>query len=92
MITHEVREEQKCFLKNNRDPRPIKFFMKFMKFNYRSKSTGIRDYELRLNDVLQEDPYSESLSEPKKKWEAGEYKDDWANYEDEKNNRKTDVC
>ncbi|CAG8660794.1 4672_t:CDS:10 [Ambispora leptoticha] len=62
MRTHEVREEQKWFLKNNRDPRPIKFFMKF---NYHSKST--------------------------EEWEAGEYKDDWANYEDEKNNRKADL-
>ena len=56
---HEVREEQKYFLKNNSDPRPIKFFMKF---NYRSKNTGIRDYDIRLNDALQGDPYSENLS------------------------------
>jgi hypothetical protein len=89
MRTHEVREEQKYFLKNNCDPRPIKFFMRF---NPRSKSTGIRDYELRLNDALQEDPYSENLLELKRNWEAGIYKDDWENYKDEKNNRKADVC
>ncbi|CAG8719218.1 2383_t:CDS:10 [Funneliformis caledonium] len=58
MRTHEVREEQKCFLKNNRDPRPIKFFMKF---NYRSKSTGIRDYEKRQAHVIFHEKLDEKL-------------------------------
>ncbi|CAG8765082.1 4949_t:CDS:2, partial [Dentiscutata heterogama] len=87
MRTHEVREEQKRFLKNSKDSRPVNFFKKF---KYRSKKSGYLDYGLRLSESLQDNPTSEKLLNLKKKWDANEYMDDWDWYEDEKSNRKAD--
>jgi hypothetical protein len=89
MRTNEVREEQRNFLRNSKDPRPANFFRKF---KYRSKKTGIQDYGLRLNESLQDVPKLEKLLEIKRRWEADEYRDDWNYYEDEKEKRKADVC
>ncbi|RHZ52759.1 hypothetical protein Glove_457g86 [Diversispora epigaea] len=86
-IAYEVREEQKSFLKNSKDPRPAYFFTKF---KYRSKKSGYLDYGLRLREALQDDPTSEKLLNLKEKLDTYEYKDDWEEYEDEKNNRKAD--
>ncbi|CAI2186981.1 11339_t:CDS:2, partial [Funneliformis geosporum] len=87
MRSHEICEEQKKFLTDDEDPRPTNFFMQY---HYRSKASGCRDYVLRLNEALQDDPHSEKLLSLKRKWEANEYSDDWASYEDEKHNRKAD--
>ncbi|GBB93771.1 hypothetical protein RclHR1_22290002 [Rhizophagus clarus] len=87
MRTDKVREEQRNFLKNSEDPRPTKFFMKY---KYRSKASGIFDYELRLREALKEEPNSDKLLSLKRKWENDEYMYDWDTYEDEKKNRKVD--
>jgi len=89
MRSDKVREEQRNFLKNSEDPRPTKFFMKY---KYRSKASGTFDYELRLREALKDDPNSDKLLSLKRKWENDEYMYDWDTYEDEKKNRKVDVC
>ncbi|RHZ82170.1 hypothetical protein Glove_113g63 [Diversispora epigaea] len=55
-----------------------------------TRLSALRDYELRLNQTLQEVPNSEKLLNLKRSWENREYRDDWAWYEDEKANRKAD--
>ncbi len=89
MRSLEVREAQKKFLIDDEDPRPTRFFMQY---HYRRKNSGFRDYKLRLDEALQDDPYSEKLSSLKRKWEAYEYRNDWESYEDERRSRKADVC
>ncbi|CAG8719263.1 8954_t:CDS:10, partial [Funneliformis caledonium] len=69
------------------DPRPTRFFMQY---HYRRKNSGFRDYKLRLDEALQDDPYSKKLSSLKRKLEAYEYREDWESYEDERRNRKAD--
>ncbi|CAG8532821.1 23530_t:CDS:2 [Dentiscutata erythropus] len=86
-MTETRRERQKSFLLNHINPRPSNFYGRF---NYRSRSNALRDYELRLSQVLQEAPQSEKLLSLKRSWENHEYDDDWACYEDEKNIRKAD--
>ncbi|CAG8725371.1 8248_t:CDS:2, partial [Racocetra fulgida] len=51
-------------------------------------SNAHRDYELRLNQALQEAPDSKKLLVLQREWENGEYEDDWERYKDFKNDIK----
>ena len=58
---------------------------------YRAIPTPDRDYRLRLNDALARECRSNKLLELKKKWETGEYDNDWSEYEERKADHKADV-
>ncbi|CAG8805553.1 10598_t:CDS:1, partial [Racocetra persica] len=88
-MTHSKtrREEQRSYLLNHADPRPLNFFSRF---KYRSSSKARHEYGLRLNQALQEAPDSRKLLNLRGKWDNDEYRDDWARYEDLLEDRKTD--
>jgi len=89
-MTHSKtrREEQRSYLLNHADPRPLNFFSRF---KYRSSSNAHQEYGLRLNQALQEAPDSKKLLNLRRKWDNDEYRDDWACYKDSLEDRKANV-
>ena len=84
----DVREEQTMYLQSNPNPRPLNFYIRY---KYRKKFAAHRDYRLRLNDALAWECRSNKLLELKKKWETGEYDNDWSEYLERKADHKADV-
>ncbi|CAG8529915.1 11542_t:CDS:2 [Paraglomus brasilianum] len=86
-MTHSKtrRKEQRSYLLNHADPRPLNFFSRF---KYRSSSNAHHSYGLRLNQALQEAPDSKKLLNLRRKWDNDEYRDDWACYKDSLEDRK----
>ncbi|CAG8462683.1 5771_t:CDS:2 [Paraglomus occultum] len=82
--TQEVRKEQNNFFKKHENPRPLNFFIEF---KYRRKSSGYHDYKQQLDKALQDDPNSKKLLDLRRKYDNN-YKNDWAQYEDWKKNKK----
>ncbi|RUP42914.1 hypothetical protein BC936DRAFT_137912 [Jimgerdemannia flammicorona] len=78
-------EERVKFLQNVQNPRPLTFFNRFQ---FRQGSTATRSYALSLDEALRRDPDSETLLRTKRMWDAGEFNDEWSEYEDIKENRK----
>ncbi|RUS17623.1 hypothetical protein BC937DRAFT_89708 [Endogone sp. FLAS-F59071] len=78
-------EERAKFLQNVQNPRPVTFFNRFP---FRKKSTANRDYAFCLDIALRRDSESETLLRTKRMWDAGEFNDDWSEFEDIKANRK----
>ena len=81
-------EERVKFLQNLQNPRPLTFFNRFQ---FRQGSTATRSYALSLDEALRRDPDSETLLRTKRMWDAGEFNDEWSEYEDIKENRKVNV-
>ncbi|KAF0390474.1 c2h2-type zinc finger transcription factor [Gigaspora margarita] len=81
------RERQKNFFLNHTNPCPFNFYEKF---NYRSRSSARRDFELQLDQALQEAPQAEKLLNLKQRWENNGYDSDWSRYEDGKDIRRAD--
>ncbi|CAG8635179.1 1595_t:CDS:2 [Ambispora gerdemannii] len=79
----DERKRKTMLLRALNDPRPAVFYAAF---KYESKTVAHQDYSFRLEDALREEPQSKRLLNAKRRWDAGEYKDDW-----KKNaNRKAD--